>query len=153
MADVSAIAEASGVMSASVLTASREIGDATQRLRDEVGHFLGTMTSDQGFRRQYERFSGNNAAATLVAPGGKRCPATINDLSIGGINLLCPWVGDPGSEVKVELPGVQTPVAARVVRHKAGVLAVAFLQDEGTRALVSKALEEVRSGSKMAMAA
>ncbi len=153
MTEVASIAQASGEMSASVLAASNDIGEATHRLRQEVDHFLGTMTSDEGFRRKYERLPGNDAPVVLHVGRGKRVDATVQDISLGGAALRCAWVGEPGQDLRIEWPGLPGIIDARVVRHVSGVIAVALTQDEASLRAAAAWMETLKHPPALAMAA
>lgn len=54
--------------------------------------------------------------------------------------LTASWPAEPGSDVQVELPGANAPVAARIVRGGNSVVAIAFHQDKASLALLDQAL-------------
>jgi PilZ domain len=73
---------------------------------------------------------GNGAEAVLRPKGLAELRAVIVDISRGGVSLRTDWSAPAGMEVGVLLQGLDTPVTARTVRTRNGVLALAFRQDE-----------------------
>jgi methyl-accepting chemotaxis protein len=128
-------------LSDSAATASDSLGEVVEALRDEVDQFVMTLVQGESLRRRYERVSGNGMAATLIVPGGPRIPVVVQDLSRGGAALLSAFQGAVGDAVLVALADPEEPLSARVVRHNAGVVAVAFRQDPRTMAAVDAVLD------------
>jgi hypothetical protein len=57
------------------------------------------------------------------------------------------WWAYAGTEVQVELPGVDGTVTARTVRSEDGHLALAFRQDEAMLRRVDRALARIGAGT------
>jgi methyl-accepting chemotaxis protein len=153
MAELATVADATGAMSRDVLVSSNELGEVAETLRAEVNHFLKVMTEEKPDLRRYERISGNNMPATLIADATQRIAAVIDNISRTGIALKCSFVAPAGSEVQVILPGQQEPAAGRVIRHAGSIVAIAFRQDDATLARVSTAVDVVASGQGLPRAA
>jgi hypothetical protein len=77
----------------------------------------------------------------------------IADISRGGVSMHCDLQAEPGTELQVELPGVDRPVMARIVRFDAGMLGLAFRQNEATLLLVDQALAVIGGRAHAADAA
>ena len=120
-----------------------DIAAIVESLRDEVDQFVHTMTGGDEFRRRYERVSGEDTEVTLIMPQGAKTSAMLSDISRGGAALRSGMEGEVGSQVMLTLPGLTDPVAARIVRHAAGVIAVAFRQDEHTLSQVDLAIASI----------
>jgi methyl-accepting chemotaxis protein len=114
--------------------------------------FLEAMAkTEDDDRRRYERISGNGTLATLHAAKHEAMRVAINDISRGGVALRCDWHGTVGEEVKIELPGGDDAVVARMVRNTGGVLALTFRQDAAMLRRVDAALEHIgRQGLRAA---
>jgi methyl-accepting chemotaxis protein len=153
LVEVASITEATGEMSFEVLKASQEIGTVAVTLGNEVKHFLSAMSSDDGFRRRFERIPGNGQQATLVAPGHAERTALVKDISVGGAALQAQWSGNPGDELNILLADFTAPVGARIVRVADGVLAVAFFQDPATQARVTSAMQHCAAAGPLREAA
>ena len=153
MAEIASIADGAGDMSKNVLAASDAIGQVAGTLRDEVDQFPRAMTTDDGYRRLYERVAGNDAPATVTTRDGGRSQAVIQDISRGGAALRCPLVCDPGEEIFVLLPAAREPVRARVVRHASGTVAIAFSQDGATVTTIAAAVAAISLSSPPRQAA
>jgi methyl-accepting chemotaxis protein len=153
MTELAKIADATGAMSRDVLASSDELGAVADTLRAEVDHFLKAMTQDKADRRRYERIPGQNAPATLVGGPARRIPAVIDNLSRCGVALRCAFTAETGVEVQVALPGPGGPVAGRVVRCGADLVAIAFRQDEATLSRVDAAMDAIASGKAWTQAA
>jgi methyl-accepting chemotaxis protein len=131
MAEVSTISEAAQASSQTVVQSADAVGGTADVLRSELTQFLEAIAnSDEADRRRYERIPGAGAEATLRPPGRAELRAMIADISRGGISLRTDWSAPAGTEVQVMLPGIDSPVTARVARTQNGVLALAFRQDE-----------------------
>lgn len=141
MEDVSAISETTDAASGKVLSSSDEVGRDARTLGDEITQFLHAMASTNiEERRKFERIPGAGAVAVLRPPGAPELRAPIVDISRGGIALRCDWTADVGTEVRLELPGTDGPVGARVVRAQSGLLALTFRQDATVQARVGQVL-------------
>jgi methyl-accepting chemotaxis protein len=149
---VSQAAEVTNTASRTVLAGADDVSANAARMRDEVSQFLRAManTSDEE-RRLYQRIPGNGTFVRLRTSGGE-LRASIQDISRGGLALSCDWHSEPGAEVMAVLPGTETAVATRVVRAGGGHLALAFLQDATTLALVDQALRHIGQSATRAAA-
>jgi methyl-accepting chemotaxis protein len=146
MREVAGAAEGAGGASRTVLGVAAEIGSVATTLREEVDGFLASMRSEGGDARAYERIPGNGALATLLRDGG-RTGLRIRDISRGGIALESEVALPVGTELRLDLPGAQVPVAARVVRCGDRVLALSFRQDPACLAQVDQALATIGRGA------
>jgi hypothetical protein len=88
----------------------------------------------------------------LHLPSGTELRGVVIDISRGGVALRCDWSAEAGTEVRVELPGVAQPIAARCARAAGGSLALAFHQEEATLRLVDKALAAIGARTTTAAA-
>jgi methyl-accepting chemotaxis protein len=127
-----------------------EIREVVADLRDEVDQFIRILSRGDEFRRRYERIPGHDAPASLIVPNETRAEAAILDISRGGAALRSAFEGAVGEPVLVALPGAAEPVSARVVRHAAGIVAVAFRQDDRTMTEVDTALDGLSGTFKAA---
>ncbi|CAH2602903.1 Methyl-accepting chemotaxis protein [Rhodovastum atsumiense] len=143
MQAVAGMAEEVGGVSRQVLGSAGGIGEETTRLRGELDQFLAAVRDEGGERRRYERLPGNGAVAKLHAEGRAAASATIQDISRGGIAVLCDWTLAGGAEVVLDLPGAGGPVATRVVRATGTVLMLVFRQDSETLGRVDRALAAI----------
>ncbi len=130
-----------------------DIAAIVASLRDEVDQFVHTMTRGDEFRRRYERVSGEDTEVTLIMPQGAETSAMLSDISRGGAALRSGMEGEVGSQVMLTLPGLTDPVAARIVRHAAGIIAVAFRQDDHTLSQVDLAIASIGRDSGQLRAA
>jgi hypothetical protein len=142
MTEVAAATERTNAMGQTVLTAASDVGLVADTLRVEVDSFLRTMAQGDADNRADERVACNGAPATLRVPdrGDDGVPVAIVDMSRSGAALQCPWTGDVGTVVSLAVQGVPMPLAGRVVRHSAGMLAVVFRQDEKMLAAADAAM-------------
>ncbi|MGG5810350.1 methyl-accepting chemotaxis protein [Falsiroseomonas sp. CW058] len=148
MREVADAAEGAGGASRSVLGVATEIGTVAATLREEVDHFLGSMRTEAGEARRYERIPGRQAEALLRHAGAAERRVVIRDISRGGVALECDLALDAGTELRLTLPGGQAPVMARVVRAADRLLALAFRQDGATLAQVDRALDLIARGDR-----
>jgi methyl-accepting chemotaxis protein len=146
--DVSTISEQTDAASGKVLDGAGQTGRDADTLRGEVMQFLKAMASatDED-RRLYERIAGNGAQAVFRAPGQPDRRVPITDISRGGMAVSTDWNGDAGNEVRLELPGTDGFVAARIVRSENGLLALAFHQGDEMLRRVDQALAYIRAAA------
>jgi methyl-accepting chemotaxis protein len=153
MQEVASISEQTDAASAKVLAGAGDVGRDADTLRGEVTQFLAAMANtDEVDRRRYERISGNGAQAVLRASGQAEMRVAIEDISRGGLGVRTGWWAETGTEVQVELPGAEGAVAARTVRSRDGLLALAFRQDEAVLRRVDQALARIGAGTLAAAA-
>jgi methyl-accepting chemotaxis protein len=151
---VSSIAVDTDATSRKVLADADEIAAKAHSLQSEVIEFLRVMAStDEVNLRRYERIAGHGATAGLRVPGGSVQRAEIIDISRGGLSMHCDLRSEHGTEVQIELPGVDQPVLARIVRLESGVLGLAFRQNEATLLRVDQALAVIGGLAEHAAAA
>ncbi|TPG37490.1 methyl-accepting chemotaxis protein [Roseomonas nepalensis] len=152
MRDVCATAEQSGAISGTVLQAADQVAGQSDGLRQDVDHFLNAMRAVQSGdeRGKYERIPGAGAPTRLKCATYGTGSATLRDISLGGASLACEWPCDVGAEVLVGLPGESDFAWARIVSSREGVLDVAFRQDAPTQALVTRAMDGLKSRSNKA---
>ncbi len=125
-----------------VMTVADELSHTAQMLGEEIRQYLRAMAqSDEGNRRRYERISGQGAIAVLRVSGGQEQRAVIQDISRGGVGLRTDWSGHVGMSVELDLPGADTPVAARVVRSGGGLLALSFQQNDNVLKHVDQTMD------------
>jgi methyl-accepting chemotaxis protein len=132
MTEVAGIADRTGTMSHSLLAAAQELGGVAETLRQEVADFFGLMAHEDSFRRRYDRISGHDSPATVMAPDQPPVEAQLHDISRAGAALRTAWQAAPGTAIRLRLPGSTDPLEARVVRQTDGLVAVAFGRDEPT---------------------
>jgi methyl-accepting chemotaxis protein len=144
MRDVTLVSENAGEASRRVLTVAEELGQSAHVLGDEVKLFLRAMArSDEDSRRRYERIPGRDTVAALHVPGEEPRQLIIQDISRGGVSLRSDWWAHAGMAVELSLPGVDQPVAARLVRSSDGSLALSFVQDDTVLQRVDQAMERI----------
>ena len=154
MAALSAVADETSTASKSVLTAADSVRQQTETLREEVDSFLAAARAASGDRRSYRRIPGNGLAISLgwsgQAGGSRRFE--VGDLSRGGIALIGQVQLAAGSEVTVEIPGVDRAIPGRVARVADAEIGLAFRQDPDTLLLIDQALAvlEARGRAKAA---
>jgi methyl-accepting chemotaxis protein len=153
MRELSKVAEGAGGASRSVLGAAQEVAQVSGTLRSEVDGFLAAMRADDGERRQSKRFPGGGAQAMLRQREGTETPATVRDVSRGGISLVCDARLEAGTEVELVLAGIDGPLAGRVARIGGGALAVVFHQDPLIMKRIDQVVQKVEDGASRAMAA
>ena len=152
MHDVSSIAESSDAASAKVLAGATEVGRNADTLSGEITQFLHAMAStDEQERRLYERIVGNGATASWRTASGEQ-RAVIVDIARGGIALASDWSASAGTEVQLQLPGVDDTIDARVVRAGKGALALSFRQNDAVMRRVDQALAHI-AGTGRSLAA
>ena len=144
MQQVLAIAERTDTASRSVLSAADEVGGTADTLRVEVNDFLIAMTqNDTDERRSYERIPGGGTRASVRVYGCDPVEGLVQDISRGGMAVVCASNKPAGTEVQVGLPAAGT-VAGRIVRVANGVMAVAFHQDAETLRHLDQVLDAIR---------
>ena len=135
-----------------MLTAADEVGQTANTLRAEVNDFLSAMKrSDGEDRRAYERIKGDGATASLRLPGSDETQAVVQDISRGGVALVCGVTASPGTDANVSLPG-GARVSGRIVRSGGGLISIAFRQDGASLALVDRALQVIMQRARPAAA-
>jgi len=148
MQEVLSASEHTDTASGEVLAGADEVGLHAETLRGEIAQFLqavaGTNAED---RRVSGRIGGGNAEAVLRLPGSPEQRVPIVDISRGGVALRCDRVTEAGTEVEIDLPGSEGAVSARTVRCEAGVLGLAFRQDEAMLRRVDRVLAALRGPS------
>jgi HAMP domain-containing protein len=154
MDQASGVSEAAQASSQSVERNADQVGGVADGLGSELTQFLEAMTkTDDANRRRYERIPGNGAEAVFRPPGAAEVRALIADISRGGVGLRTNWAAAAGAEAQVSLPGVDTPVTARVARTLSGVLVLAFRQDEAMLRQVDVALARIGGAAMGRLAA
>jgi methyl-accepting chemotaxis protein len=140
MGHVVEVANQTGSASRDVLAGTADISQQAVTLRGEVDRFLAAVHADSGERRHFQRVVGDAVHAMLRLPEQQAISTEVHDLSQGGIALLCQQRVAPGTEVSVELPGVDGAITGAVVRAENGVLAVAFRDDGANHSRVDCAM-------------
>jgi len=107
MSQVVVVADQAGAATEQVNTGAAEIGQETQRLRTEVDRFLAAVQTDAGERRRFERIDGGLISVVINLPGQPAIPATVQDLSQGGVALVCGRSVAVGVEISIDLPQAQ----------------------------------------------
>jgi methyl-accepting chemotaxis protein len=155
MNEVCVVSEATQAAGHQVLVSSGDVAQTAGTLKVEVDQFLAVMAkSDEDNRRRYERVPGGGTVALLRThgmPAGLSLP--IDDISRGGIALHTEWSAAAGTEVEVTLPGTATPVVARIVGTRNGVLALTFKQDEAALRHIDDALGHITKAGRSRAAA
>ncbi len=142
--EVSAISESTDAASGMVLAGADDVGRNAEKMRGEVTQFLRAMTSnDDAERRRYERLPGGGMQAAIRTRGHPEQDVAVVDISRGGVAVRCDWRLEAGTEVEVALPGATQLVDARVVRAEAGLLGLAFSQDEAMVREIDQALDHI----------
>jgi len=141
---VSDVARNAGAAGQTVQHAAAELGRVAASLQEEVGHFLAAMSgNDDNDRRKYERIVVSGATATLRRAGQSEIRAELQDISRGGVALLCAPAGlKPGDEIQLVLPGGDS-VGASVARCNDRLVAVSFRQDPASLACVDRVLARI----------
>ncbi len=147
MEQVLKVAEQTSTASRSVLVAADEVGKTSQTLRLEVNDFLSAMKrADNNDRRAYERVPGTGATAFLSLQGSADIQALVQDISRGGVALMCKTRAQAGAEVKVGFVTGEH-VLGRVVRSDGAMVTVAFRQDETSMAIVDRILYSIQQSA------
>ncbi|KAA5612708.1 methyl-accepting chemotaxis protein [Rhodovastum atsumiense] len=149
MQSVLGVSDATEIASRKVLAAAGGIGERTTLLRAEIDNFLAALREDGSNRRRYERIPGNGTMAMLAAAGRGRVTVPVQDISRGGLAVLCDWTLPAGAEVTIELPQAGGEIHARVVRSNGRDLGLVFRQDVATLARVDRVLAGI-GGAGMA---
>jgi methyl-accepting chemotaxis protein len=148
MTQVSEVAGSADIVANRVMHAAAQIGGTSSTLGRDVHDFLTIMArGEENERRAYQRIPGQGCRATFQPAGSAGIQAEIRDISRGGAALLTSWQAEPGTLVDIRLPDATAAVAARVVRCKDGVAAMAFRQDAEMLAAVDQALAVIGSGA------
>jgi methyl-accepting chemotaxis protein len=148
MGQVLIVAEQADTASQSVVGAAEEVGQTATTLRMEVDDFLAAMKrGNDDDRRAYERVPGGGTAATLTLRGQAKVQALVQDISRGGIALVCNTPATSGTEANIDL-STGASVAGRVVRSSNGIVSIAFRQDEASMRIVDQALDAIRRGAR-----
>jgi hypothetical protein len=150
MTNVVVLADQAGVSSNDVLAGAAGIGKEAETLRTEVDRFLLAVHTDSGERRQFERIAGEALTAMLRLPEQKVIQAPVNDVSRGGISLLCDLHIAAGTEVSVELTNAGGAMIGKVVRTENGVLAIEFLDDDATHARMERTIQTMTATRRAA---
>ncbi len=151
MDEVCAVVDASDATSRTVSAEAGEIASTSERLRSEMDQFLKTManpTDDD--RRRYERLAGAGLRGVFQKGPHAGKPASVRDLSRGGVALLTDWAAPAGEAVSIEFDGARGAAVGRVIRAQDGVLALAFAQDPANLAIVDRALAALETGARRA---
>ena len=152
MNDVAGIADAARASSDTLLTVSDHVSQVAGALHAEVDQFLDSLRDEAADRRKYERIPGGGKAAILHYAGTK-IAATVQDIGLGGVALLCAAALESGAPIQVELPGAATPLAGRVARVRNGVAGITFARDPATIALAERVFDTIAADSARAKAA
>jgi methyl-accepting chemotaxis protein len=153
MSDLTETAKQNDVLGQTVLSASGDLAEVAGTLRIEVDAFLAAMTREDSFGRAYERIPCHGAAAKLALPGRPETDVAIHDISRGGVALRANLTANIGATVKLRVPGVSTPLPARIVRNDSGLIGLAFSQDQQTILSVDAAMAMLIAPGRFAEAA
>ena len=151
MEEVCSVVEASSATSRNVSEEAGEIRSTSARLRDEMDHFLQTManpTEDQ--RRSYERLPGHGKRVVFTSGSHKGASAVVDNISRGGAALATNWQAPAGEAVNLIFEGTSAAISSRVIRTRAGLLAVAFAQDDANLRLVDQAIATLEGETRRA---
>lgn len=127
---------------------AHDVGEIARQLRTEMEFFLNVMENpDKEQRRRYERIACPGLDVELAAVGLPRQTFHAKDMSRGGVAINCPVMLPPGTEVRVRMAADGNELMGRVARVEAGILAIAFRQDEATLAAVDMVIERLIRGA------
>jgi methyl-accepting chemotaxis protein len=150
LAAMADIAGKAGSVSRDVLTAADTIGQEADKLLTEVDDFLVAIREVSGERRGNERIPGNGTVVVLHIPGREPATTELRDLSRNGAAVVFDQPVVVSTAAEVELPSAGGAVMARVVRSRAGLMALAFHHDAAAGvACVDRAFEAL-SGARQA---
>jgi methyl-accepting chemotaxis protein len=142
MVEVGGLADRSDASGRTVLDVSRAVEGEAKSLGAELDAFLVAMR-DPDERRKYERLDGRDTPVTIAADDVTRS-GRIVDISRGGVavrGIFQGWAA--GAAVRIELPGAEASVGARLVRLAEDGAAFAFRQDPATLARIDACLERL----------
>jgi methyl-accepting chemotaxis protein len=146
MDEVCSVVEASDVTSRNVSLEAAEISTTSTRLRGETDQFLKTMASPTDEeRRRYERIPGNGVRAAFGNCSRAGTSVEVQDISRGGVALVCDWSPPAGEAVSVAIGTSRSLIDGRVIHTRAGILTIAFAQDAANLALIDEALTNLGS--------
>ncbi len=153
MATLGVLADDSMKAGESVLASADEVANVAQTLRTEVDLFLEGALNAGKNRRRHDRLAAGDVACQLLASGGREWAAQLRDIAIGGAGLgVAKSQGlIAGLGLVMTLPGEAAPVQARVARVERDLVAVVFLQDSETGAVVERVM--ARLGGALSNAA
>ena len=140
MKNVAQVAANASLSSQAVLTTADDLAKVSSDLKDEVEHFLGSVRSETGERRRWERVPAGDATISLNRVGSDVQAGTLVDLSRGGALIRTVMTANPGDAISCVLPGDSGQVSARLVRSTQTTIAVCFSQDPASLARVDRAL-------------
>lgn len=147
MVELTKVADRTSAASQAVLGAAGEIRSQTVALREEMEQFLLAVRGTEDERRAYQRIHLTGVTVTLRQAGGDALVMQLPllDISRGGAGLGGRSVLAAGADVLLDLPVLQSPLAARVSRVGDGRIGIAFRQDAATLALADRAMQALQS--------
>jgi methyl-accepting chemotaxis protein len=140
MRDVSEAAETASGCSSAVLRAATEVKRVSATLDSEVDVFITRMQTEAADRRQHERLHGKRRNLVIHTEGSAGMAVELLNISHGGASLSCAASLEPGTLIKIAIPGQGDMIAARVEQQSDEVLRIAFAEDTGSAAAVKRLL-------------
>jgi methyl-accepting chemotaxis protein len=128
-----------------VLGSSKSLSEKAEGMRTEVESFLAVI-KDAGERRQYQRLNVIVPATLYVDGTPLKC--MLRDISLGGATFDRTVSRPIGSQLQVEIEGIEQPLIVRIARLS-NYLHVQFPLDEKTAATISELMtKHERLGAK-----
>ncbi len=144
MQDVSGMSDTAVTMGGEVLDGTDEINRTAETLQSELTHFLVAMTrTEETQRLRYERTDGRGLQARLRLMGQSEIDVRIQDISRGGVAVICGVAAECGSEAAIMLPGADGLLSGRVVQADGGTIELVFRQEPASLTRVDQALDHI----------
>ena len=132
IAEVSDEAAGTNELAKSVQNTATEVTKEMEQLKERVGGIL--RRSEMGNRRAFPRFPGG--VTVTVRSSGEEMLRSLTDVSLGGARLGGAPIGEDGGSCAVEVPKIEEPLPARILRSTEDTSIVRFaLSPSAQRAL------------------
>jgi len=126
MDDVTAAADQADRAGQMVLETAADVANVSTTLRQEVDQFLAAMHETKGDRRRWVRAPAGNHSVTLFLRGQPARPGRLTDISRGGAGVACDLDLPSGTEIAIEVHGLDVRLDGRVTRKEGRNLGVCF---------------------------
>lgn len=154
MREVSGLVADASVVCQDVGEAADKVRQTADRMRTEMETFVRAIENpNRDERRRFERVPGHGLTADLEWGGGTRRGLVIRDLARGGIALQGDVAAVTGTEVRLLVVGVNTPLSGRILRTGGGVVAITFTQESAVLAAVDQVMDRAKALAPVARAA